>query len=451
MIGTGSGKKRDQMPIKDELKLLKKERDARDRSRTVRDTWQKIDRDGENLTTKEKLERLVSLTRQKRGPAVKSVPAPIEPGHREPVQLFENPYTLGARYGQVMISLGLEIPGKALAKLSHDVAFEGLSLDSALFLDLETTGLAGGTGTLPFLVGMGYYRDGRFNVAQYFLSEMGDEGRMVRELGQFFREMDFKSVVTYNGKAFDMPLLETRFALQRERFPLAGLPHLDFLFSARHLWKHRYESCRLSHLAREIVRADRDEDIPGAEIPIRYFQYIRSGDFSLIEPILYHNQEDILSLLGVVIEGALLFDRGRRPSQDKADAMDLVGIGRLYESVGDLERSVELFEKALGGDLSGEVSVQVRTKLSRHFKKNRAWDKAVPLWQGAAGGDAFSSCRELAMYYEHREKNYEEAIRAAEEGLALAMGVSPQYEQDFRKRLERLKHKVRRRQEKREK
>jgi len=451
MIGTGSGKKRDQMPTKDELKLLKKERDARDRSRTVRDTWQKIDRDGENLTTKEKLERLVSLTRQKRGPAVKSVPAPIEPGHREPVQLFENPYTLGARYGQVMISLGLEIPGKALAKLSHDVAFEGLSLDSALFLDLETTGLAGGTGTLPFLVGMGYYRDGRFNVAQYFLSEMGDEGRMVRELGQFFREMDFKSVVTYNGKAFDMPLLETRFALQRERFPLAGLPHLDFLFSARHLWKHRYESCRLSHLAREIVRADRDEDIPGAEIPIRYFQYIRSGDFSLIEPILYHNQEDILSLLGVVIEGALLFDRGRRPSQDKADAMDLVGIGRLYESVGDLERSVELFEKALGGDLSGEVSVQVRTKLSRHFKKNRAWDKAVPLWQGAAGGDAFSSCRELAMYYEHREKNYEEAIRAAEEGLALAMGVSPQYEQDFRKRLERLKHKVRRRQEKREK
>ena len=439
------------MPIKDELKLLKKERDARDRSRTVRDTWQKIDRDGENLTTKEKLERLVSLTRQKRGPAVKSVPAPIEPGHREPVQLFENPYTLGARYGQVMISLGLEIPGKALAKLSHDVAFEGLSLDSALFLDLETTGLAGGTGTLPFLVGMGYYRDGRFNVAQYFLSEMGDEGRMVRELGQFFREMDFKSVVTYNGKAFDMPLLETRFALQRERFPLAGLPHLDFLFSARHLWKHRYESCRLSHLAREIVRADRDEDIPGAEIPIRYFQYIRSGDFSLIEPILYHNQEDILSLLGVVIEGALLFDRGRRPSQDKADAMDLVGIGRLYESVGDLERSVELFEKALGGDLSGEVSVQVRTKLSRHFRKNRAWDKAVPLWQGAAGGDAFSSCRELAMYYEHREKNYEEAIRAAEEGLALAMGVSPQYEQDFRKRLERLKHKVRRRQEKREK
>jgi uncharacterized protein YprB with RNaseH-like and TPR domain len=448
MIEAGTGKKRDPMAIKDELKLLKKERDARDRSRKVHDTWQKIDRDGENLTTKEKLERLISLTRREKGPAGKPEPAPVEPGHREPVQFFENPYTLGARYGQVTISLGLEIPGKALALLSHDAAFEGLSLDSALFLDLETTGLAGGTGTLPFLVGMGYYRNGRFNVAQYFLSEMGDEDRMIRELGQFFREMGFKSVVTYNGKAFDMPLLETRFALQRERFPLAGLPHLDFLFSARHLWKHRYESCRLSYLAREIVRADRDEDIPGAEIPIRYFQYIRSGDFSLIEPILYHNQEDILSLLGVVIEGALLFDRGRRPSQDETDAMDLVGIGRLYESAGDLERSIELFEKALEGELSGEVSVHVRTKLGRHFKKNRAWDKAVSLWQGAAGCDELSSRRELAMYYEHREKKYEEAIRAAEEGLAWAMGVSLSYEQDFRKRLERLKGKVRRRQEK---
>ncbi len=436
------------MAIKDELKLLKRERDARDRSRKVRDTWQRIDQEGESLTTKEKLERLISLTRREKGPVKKPEPAAVVPQHRESVQLFENPYTLNARYGQVTISLGLEVPGKALALLSHDAAFESQSLESALFLDLETTGLAGGTGTLPFLVGMGYYRNGKFNVAQYFLSEMGDEDRMVRELGRFFREMDFKSVVTYNGKAFDMPLLETRFTLQRERFPLAGLPHLDFLFSARHLWRHKYENCRLFHLAREIVRADRDEDIPSAEIPIRYFQYIRSGDFSLIEPILYHNQEDILSLLGVVIEGALLFDRGRRTSQDEADAMDLVGIGRLYESAGDLERSAELFEKALEGKLSGEVSIHVRTKLGRHFKKKRAWDKAVPLWQSAAGGEALSSCRELAMYYEHQEKKYEEAVRAAEEGLVWATGVSVSYEQDFRKRLERLKIKIRRRQEK---
>ena len=122
--------------------------------------------------------------------------------------------------------------------------------------------------------------------------------------------------------------------------------------------------------------------------------------------------------------------------------MDLVGIGRLYESAGDLERSVELFEKALEGELSGEVSIHVRMKLGRHFKKNRAWDKAVPLWQSTAGGDALSSCRELAMYYEHREKKYEEAIRAAEEGLAWATGRSVADQRDFEKRIERLRKKI---------
>ncbi len=318
-----------------------------------------------------------------------------------------------------------------------------MTLDSALFLDLETTGLAGGTGTLPFLVGMGYYRDGKFKVAQYFLGEMADEDAMIRELAGFIRDMDFKSVITYNGKAFDLPLLETRFALHRERFPLAGLPHLDFLFAARQLWKHQYESCRLFHLAREIVRAERDEDIPGAEIPMRYFQYIRTGDESLIEPVLYHNQEDILSLLGVVIAGALLLGRGQRPEAgEEMDPLDLVGVGRLYESAGDADRSAELFEHALKRNLSGELSTRVHKKLSAHFKKNRDWEKAVVLWKDLSRQDQLDAFRELAMYYEHKEKKYDEALRAAEEGLAMSMGLSGLHEQDFRKRLERIQAKM---------
>ena len=122
---------------------------------------------------------------------------------------------------------------------------------------------------------------------------------MLEELSAFFRDGKFRSIVTYNGKAFDVPLLETRFILKRQKYVLNEWPHLDFLFSARSLWKHKYDSCRLFHLAREVVAADRSEDIPGAEIPQRYFDYLRTGDFGLIEPILYHNQEDILSLLGL--------------------------------------------------------------------------------------------------------------------------------------------------------
>lgn len=433
------------MTLDDKLRLLKKERDARSRSRNVEDAWKKIGREAEDLSVKEKLERLISLTGGAKYPPKPAVTETFGPLHRDPFRFIENPYALGTRYGDVAIALGLEITGKALAFLSHDEEFELLALDSALFLDLETTGLAGGTGTLPFLVGMGYFRDGKFKVAQYFLSEMADEDAMIRELGGFIRDMDFKSVVTYNGKAFDLPLLETRFALHRERFPLAGLPHLDFLFAARQLWKHKYESCRLFHLAKEIVRAERDEDIPGAEIPMRYFQYIRTGDESLIEPILYHNQEDILSLLGVVIAGAMLLSRGQRAdAAEEMDPMDLVGVGRLYESAGDTERSAELFEHALKRNLSGELSVRVHRKLSSHFKKNRDWEKAVVLWKDLSRQDQLDAFRELAMYYEHREKKYEDALRAAEEGLAMSMGLPGSHEQDFRKRLDRIRGKMER-------
>jgi hypothetical protein len=430
------------MTLDDKLRSLRKERAARARSRNVEDAWNKIDRDAENLTVKEKLERLISLTggRYPAKPLTAQVSGPLR---RESFRFVENPFALGTRYGDVSIALGLEIPGKALAFLSHEIGFEALTLDSALFLDLETTGLAGGTGTLPFLVGMGYYRDGKFKVAQYFLGEMADEDAMVRDLSRFIRDMDFKSVVTYNGKAFDLPLLETRFAMHRERFPLADLPHLDFLFAARQLWKHQYESCRLFHLAREIVRAERDEDIPGAEIPLRYFQYIRTGDESLIEPILYHNQEDILSLLGVVIAGALLLGRGQRPDAgEEMDPLDLVGVGRLYESAGDMERSAELFEQALKRNLSGELSVRVHKKLSSHLKRNKDWEKAVVLWKDLSRQDQLDAFRELAMYYEHKEKKYDEALRAVEEGLAMSAGLPGQHEQDFRKRLERLRRKM---------
>ena len=298
------------MPLEDKLKQLRRERDARTRAPSVESTWEKLGDDA-GLTVKQRLERLIALTDKGRGMAVRAEERPVERKRREPVQVFENSYVLGASYGQIPIAMGLQIPADIIGFLSRDAAFEGLDLSSALFLDLETTGLAGGTGTVPFLVGLAYYRDERFKVTQFFLNEMAEEDRLVRELDQFIRDMGFKSLVTYNGKAFDLPLVETRFALQRTPCPLRGLPHLDFLFSARSLWKHKYDSCRLFHLAQQIVQAERSEDIPGAEIPLRYFQYIRSGDFSLIEPILYHNQEDLLSLLGVVVAGAVLVERNR--------------------------------------------------------------------------------------------------------------------------------------------
>ncbi len=433
------------MPLEDKLKQLRREREARSRAHSVETTWDKLGEDS-GLTVKQRLERLIALTDKGRGMAVRAGERPVEKKRREPVQVFENSFQLGASYGQIPISMGLQIPADILGFLSRDAAFEGLDLSSAVFLDLETTGLAGGTGTVPFLVGLAYYRDERFKVTQFFLNEMAEEDRLVRELAQFVQDMGFKSIVTYNGKAFDLPLVETRFALHRMTCPLRGLPHLDFLFSARSLWKHKYDSCRLFHLAQQIVQAERSEDIPGAEIPLRYFQYIRSGDFSLIEPILYHNQEDLLSLLGVVVAGSVLVERNRETAEKgEGDPMDLYGVAKLFERAGDAKTSAALLEKALDGrrGLTAEASQAARKKLSHHFKKSKNWDRALPFWQEmAAGEEVDCDCfRELAMYFEHMAKDYDEAIRVATEGLAVSKGKSPAAEKDFEKRIARLRGK----------
>ncbi len=433
------------MPLEDKLKALRREREARSRAHSVETAWDKLGEDS-GLTVKQKLERLIALTDKGRGMAVRTEERPVEKKRREPVQIFENSYLLGASYGQIPISMGLQIPAEILGFLSRDAAFEGLDLSSAVFLDLETTGLAGGTGTVPFLVGLAYYRDERFKVTQFFLNEMAEEDRLVRELAQFIQDMGFKSIVTYNGKAFDMPLVETRFALHRMTCPLRGLPHLDFLFSARSLWKHKYDSCRLFHLAQQIVQAERSEDIPSSEIPLRYFQYIRSGDFSLIEPIIYHNQEDLLSLLGVVVAGSVLVERNRETAErGEGDPMDLFGVAKLFERAGDATTSAALLEKALAGGrgLSAEASQAARKTLSHHFKKNKNWDKALPFWQEMASGEEVDcDCfRELSMYFEHTARDYDEAIRVATEGLAVSKGKSPAAEKDFEKRIARLRGK----------
>ena len=445
------------MDLKEKLERIRREREARSRTQMIREAWDKLQAD-DSLTTREKLEKLIRLTQEQKTapPPTSSVPpAPSTPPStsalekqiQEPFRIFENSYPLGTRYGQIEIAAGLRIEGQVLACLSQDEAFTELDLSTALFIDLETTGLSGGTGVVPFLVGLGFYREDSFRIVQFFLGDLAEEERMVSELSRFFREMDFQSVVTFNGKAFDLPLLETRFILYRTPFHLGSLPHLDFLFPARSLWRHKLASCRLFHLAREIVLTDRAEDIPSAEIPWRYFQYLQSGNFGWIEPIIYHNEEDLLSLLGVVIAGAAVIAEDE--SFCPLDAMDFFGAGKIFERIGDMEKSINFFQRALNGRLTDEVSLEARRRLSLYFKRNGELEKAVPLWQEMAASRQVTShvlfsLRELAMYFEHHLKDYEQAKRVSEEGLACALEIaSRRFQQDFEYRLARLRRKLR--------
>jgi uncharacterized protein YprB with RNaseH-like and TPR domain len=428
--------------IKDKLQQLKREREARSRSQSIQDTWSELDKDAA-LTTREKLEQLIKLRPTR--PPTQPAPTIIPDQEREPFQFTENQYSLDVHYGKIILSAGLKISGHILACLSQDPEFEDIDLSTALFLDLETTGLSGGTGTVPFNIGMGYFRDDKFLVGQYFLSELAAEAQMIQDLARFLEEHDFQSVVTFNGKSFDIPLLETRFILHRIPFRLAGLPHLDFLFPARSLWKHKVESCRLSFLAHEILATGREEDIPSAEVPWRYFQYLQNRDFELIEPVLYHNSEDILSLLGLVILGAAILSDD--PESCEIDAMDFFGAGKVLEKIGHNEKAADYYSRALDGALSEEIGLSTRRRLASQYKRSQQWDKALPLWKEMtdsefASSDLLYSLRELSMYFEHREKDFREAHKYAEEGYVLAMGFSEYYEKDFTHRRERLKKKM---------
>jgi len=412
----------------------------------VKELWQNL-KDRTDLTTKEKLEKLLSLSRQTRPEKKESVFASGDSsrGQAQPFLVLENSFHLNARYGQIMIGLGLNIPGPILAVLGRDEALVHLSLRQAVFLDLETTGLSGGTGTVPFLIGLGFFEDDKYRVVQYFLNDLAAEARMLADLQTFLMEKNFSVVVSYNGKGFDLPILETRFVLSRLPFPLAGRPHLDFLFSARHLWKHKYQSCRLYDLALCHLGVDRAEDIPSEEIPYRYFQYLRTGDFSLVEPIFYHNQEDILSLYGLIVAGAAMVSRSLEEAEVEADGLELLGVGKIWEKAGQQEKSAVFYERALNKKLPGEFSVKVRKDLAYYFKKQRQWEKSIELWQELVEHSEDLDCfRELAIYYEHYLKNPEEALKYALDGLALSEGRSLRYQQDFKKRVERLTRKINR-------
>ncbi len=426
--------------IKEKLQRLKKEREARSRSQAIKEQWEVLEKKQE-LTTKEKLEQLIQLRPER--PEKPHAPS-FEPIEREPLRFTENPYNLDARYGNITLSDGLKVNGNVLVCLSQDSSFEHLDLSTALFIDLETSGLSGGTGVVPFNIGLGYYRDDQFWICQYFLGDLAEEERMIGEFERFVSEMDFQSIVTYNGKAFDIPLLETRFILHQKSFPLADLPHLDFLFPARSLWGHKHENCRLAYLASEVLHAVRIDDISPSEIPWRYFQYLQTGNFELIEPVLYHNAEDILALLGVVIAGALIFSEDDETCL--ADGMDFYGAGKVMERAGHRDEAALFYKRALDGSLSEKVGLSTRRRLSLQYKKKHEWDKAVFLWKEMASSEAPSSdllfsLRELAMYLEHREKNYTDAEQYAEEGYVLARGFSQYYERDFSHRRERLQKK----------
>jgi len=310
-------------------------------------------------------------------------------------------------------------PSESIETLCDWANAQKLSLSDLcdfIFLDTETSGLAGGTGTYAFEVGLGRFTDQGFKLAQFFMRHPGEESALLAGLTEF---MDgIKAVVTYNGKSFDIPLLNTRYTMMGMTSPFEGIDHFDLLPLARRLWRIRLESRTLGNVETQILGVSRgEEEVPGYLIPEMYFEYLKTQDARPMSGIFYHNAIDILSLAGLFSHMAILLHNPH--SDDIKNREDVVALARFFESMDDIPQAEALYERALKADLDDELYWDTLERFSFLLKRKDDWDSAIKLWEKAAGNQAFYAFEELAKYYEHRVKDLAEARHWTLQGLSL--------------------------------
>lgn len=346
----------------------------------------------------------------------------------------------------------LRVADLAAANLSAlEIFSSGLPDPSRLiYLDTETTGLAGGTGTCAFMIGIGAIRGTGFVVEQFFLREYSEERAVLGALAEILEHYD--GLVTFNGKTFDVPLLETRYTLARLKRPFGRLVHLDLLHPARRLWKLRLESCRLTHLETHVLGIAREGDVPGAEIPGIYFDYLRTGDARGLQPVFFHNALDIVTLAALTVEAANVIRAAREREASRAThGLDLLSLSRIFERAGEAEESFAACTKAIEAGLPESVEPLALWQIAAHHKRRGDFARAEPVWQELARSPsplALGACRELAMLYEHNHHDAARALAFTEQALvrlrsgAAGSGPCEKRADEFERRRQRLKKRL---------
>jgi uncharacterized protein YprB with RNaseH-like and TPR domain len=332
-----------------------------------------------------------------------------------------------------------------------------------LFIDLETTGLAGGAGTYAFLVGCGWFEGSTFKVRQFLLARYGAERGLLEDVASTAAEAG--ALVTYNGKTFDVPLLETRFLFHRMTASFAGMPHVDILHSARRLWrtassrfvngigalqKETRASCCLDSLEASILGHVREDDVPGYAIPSRYFQYVRSGDERPLAAVLEHNRLDLLSLALLTARAAQLLEEG---ADGARTAREAYGLGCLYLRAGRLQDARACFTRAEAMEAAATaatgdscVSAEALRALAVLERRSRRYDDAAAAWRRLL---ALRACpprflqeasEALAVHHEHREQDLHLARDLARRSLQFT--TSESRATAVRHRLTRLERKL---------
>ncbi len=355
-----------------------------------------------------------------------------------------------ARYGRALV-------GDSAARLSAAAEAAALIAPGAppclplLFFDLETTGLSGGAGTHAFLIGCGWFDDaGGFVTRQFLLTRFADERPLLAALtGELTRA---GALVTFNGKSFDAPLIETRYLFHRLDWIGARLPHVDVLHPARRFWgsgaaRPGESSCSLGALERQILGAGRTGDVSGFEIPARYFQFVRSGDARPLAAVLEHNRLDLLSLAGLT---ARLLDVVRSGPAAAQDAREALALGSIYTRAGDGPRAVTAFERAVEMDVSarGDVRVEGLRALAVALRRARRFEDAAACWRrvlderSCPPAFAREAGEALAIHHEHRVRDLIAAKAFALKSLE--HGPRPSWHKAVQHRVARIERRIER-------
>jgi len=333
----------------------------------------------------------------------------------------ENYFSRDYRCGEVELFQIFQSSAKTISSLARDDRLKEIDINKTVFLDTETTGLAGGAGTYIFLVGVGYFEGDQFCVRQYFMRDYNEERALLSALNDLLA--NFKAVVTYNGKTFDLPLMESRYIMSGMKMSLEDPYHFDLLYPARRLWKRRLESCSLSTVEREILKVSRDDDIPGYLIPEIYFRYLRTKDARAIKQVFEHNLQDILSLVALVSRMCFLVED---PLNNTEYGMDIFSIGKMFDEEKSYEQSTHYYTEALKHNLAEEEILEILRLSSFAYKRQGKWEKAEEIWKEIIERSPefiYYPYEELAKYYEHRLKDYQKAKIVVEEALNIEENI----------------------------
>jgi uncharacterized protein YprB with RNaseH-like and TPR domain len=333
-----------------------------------------------------------------------------------PFFLYRETHETAYRHGHHTLADLLAQPAEFPARLARDERLAGVDLRRAAFIDTETTGLAGGTGTYAFLIGVGLFEGEQFTVHQFFMRDYDEEPAQLHALGALLDGLE--AAVSFNGKSFDLPLLDTRFAMNRQPPRLSDAPHLDLLPPARRFWKYRLDSCALSSLEVEVLGVRRTQaDVPGWLIPSLYMDYARSGDAREMPRIFYHNAQDILSLVTLA---ARMCDLLATPPHSDLPGEDVYGLGRFYQEQDQLVEAEAAFTWAATACRSPQVREMAKRDLAYLLKRQERREEALPWWQQLVETEgAVYACEELAKHYEWHALDLDQALAWTERAVAL--------------------------------